>query len=349
MLAGGVIIGSIVSIGASIMALINPVTLAIGAIVLLWQAWEMNLGGIQDFTKNKVVPVIKGLISVVLSIWDAVKPSLEKLAVWFVDDALPAMRNFVIDEVIPTLERLIEWLGRAWTDAKPHLQELALWFLDSALPAIVNFILDPTIPLIEKFIQTLVDLWVIVSPYLQQLFDWFITTALPTINNFMQNTVIPTIEKLTTGLKNIWDAAGPKLKEFYSWFNTNFLLLLNNVVTPFYNKIVEVVTQLGKMKEAMDLVSSASGAGADIATGPIGWLWDQVPGLAGGGSFQGLASVGEEGREYVYAPGGATVLPNGLTEQLMAAQGNTYNLNTSTSATSAGVEQDFRMMEAFAR
>ncbi len=47
-----------------------------------------------------------------------------------------------------------------------------------------------------------------------------------------------------------------------------------------------------------------------------------IPMLAKGGTFKGLAVVGEQGRELVYSPTSAQVIPNGQTERLLAGRGS---------------------------
>lgn len=341
-LAGGMIVSAIVGIGTAILALNWPLVAIVAAITLLWTAWSKNFLGIQDFTKNKVIPVVEDFADVVKGVWKQVKPELEKLADWFVKDALPAMRDFVVEKVVPALEDFAEWLGRTWKDAKPFLQELALWFLDNALPAMRDFVVDTVIPAIGRFIQFLSDLWDKAGPKLRQVADWFITTALPAVYQFVTNTVIPTIGRLVTILKDIWDKTWPKLQAFYNWVMNKLNWLLNNVFRPLYNTINDIV---GAIQELINWIGN-------IDLGPIedvaGFFGGVIPGLETGGVFQGLAMTGEGGREYVYAPGGAMVLPNSLTEQLEALAGNHYNLTVNSGMSSAGVISDFRLMEAYA-
>jgi hypothetical protein len=57
-----------------------------------------------------------------------------------------------------------------------------------------------------------------------------------------------------------------------------------------------------------------------------------------------LFGVGEAGRELVYAPQGAMVFPNDVTERVI----NNWNLSVNSAQPSSGVIDDFRLMEAMA-
>jgi TP901 family phage tail tape measure protein len=332
-------------IGIMITVLTSPIALVAAAIAAFAYAYINNIGGLRDFTQDKVIPTIQGFISVLGSVWKAVKPELEKLAEWFISDALPAIVSFIHGSVIPALTLTVAWLKKIWEDAKPLLQELALWFLDDALPAIVDFTVNTVIPAIQDLIKFLSDVWDVAGPKLQQVGEWFLVTAMPEINRFLMNSVLPTIGWIVDKLVAIWDVAGPKLQEFYNWVSTSLLWLLNNVFTPVYNVVFNITGAIGDM---VDAIADIDLGILEDAANFFGGVIDTGLGLIGkkaqGGPFQGLAMVGEEGRELVYAPGGAMVLPNGQSEQIV----NNFNLTTNSAATSAGVESDFRMMEAFA-
>lgn len=64
-LAGAAILGGILAVAGALMALVNPVTLIIGAIALLAIAWTENWGGIQEKTQavlDFLMPYIQGAI-----------------------------------------------------------------------------------------------------------------------------------------------------------------------------------------------------------------------------------------------------------------------------------------------
>lgn len=364
-LGSGVILGALLSIGGALLGLLNPVTLVIAGVVALVTAYETNFLGMKDavdafvkwfikdampvvkkFIVNDAIPVLKDLFEEVKTGWETIKPLLELFRVWFLEDALPDIKDYIVNDAIPALENFIDWLSRVWIDVKPHLQELALWFLDSALPAIIDFITSPVIPTIRDFIETLINVWEWTRPKLQALYNWFVSSGMPMIRNIITNIVIPAFQSLTSAIQQVYDWGYPKLQSFYNWVMNAFNTLRTSVLQPLVNTFNEVVNAINNVINAIGRVDFGLLEDVGNFFGGVGKKLG-IPGAATGGFRSGLFETGELGSEYVYAPGGAMVLPADLTAALKGL-GNNYSLTVNNPISQDNVINDFRFMEALA-
>jgi hypothetical protein len=345
-----VLIGGPVAIGivtalvggliAALGALLSPIVLIIAGVTALSIAYDTNFLGMKDavdafvswFT-GTAMPAISAFIK------EDVLPALKLLKEWFVDDALPAIIDFVTNDAIPALQWLWGELVNLWDKVKPKLQELALWFLDDALPAIRDFVVDTAIPAIQWLWGELMNLWDKVQPKLADLFKWVTETGLPAIRDAFETLKDDVIVPLITGLKNFWDEAQPKLKQFYDWVTEKFGWLKTNIFDPLLTVINDII---GAIETLIDWIGQIDFPEPPswLNTGSLtpGWL----PFGQHGGSFAGLFGTGEAGRELVYAPGGAMVFPNDVTERVI----NNWNLSVNSAQSSGSVIDDFHLMEA---
>jgi hypothetical protein len=120
-IAGAGILGAVISLGAAIGALLNPVTLLVAGAALLGAAWAANWGGIQEKTA---------------AAWAVLQPLLEQLGTWITTVAIPALVQFGmwLGENIPLgMARVAEfWNGTLM----PALAQLGTWWYGQALPAL---------------------------------------------------------------------------------------------------------------------------------------------------------------------------------------------------------------------
>lgn len=333
-LAGAAIAGAILSIGASIAALVNPITLTIGAIVLLWTAWKSNFGGIRTFMTGTVWPAIKPILEDIIdlleiAIPDAIDTTLkawEQLKI-LVPLAMQVILAFWENQLKPGIDGMVTaWEGLkviveiAWDNMKN--------IIDLAILAINAFWEHKLKPGIDDMSTAWQGLKAIVDLAWAQM-KVLIDLGIAVIVALWENILKPKIDAMKTAWNNL------KTRVETVW--TGIKTAVTNAINPIIDVIQTLVDWIGKIDlgilgEVAGFFGGVIGGGADLL------------GFAGGGAFQGLASVGEEGRELVYAPGGAMVIPNGQSEQII----NNFNLTTNSASTSAGVESDFRMMEAFA-
>ena len=331
-LAGGMIVAGIASVAGAILALINPITLVIGAIILLAMAWERDWGGIRTFITNKVWPKIKPILEAIIDFLevaipiaiDATLKAWEQLKI-LVPLAMQVILAFWnnklkpgIDGMVTAWERLKVIVDLAWDQMKI--------FTELAILAITAFWENKLKPGIDGMSAAWQGLKAIVDLAWDQM-KILIDLGIQVILAFWENKLKPGIDRMKTawiGLKAIVDLVWNGIK---------------NAITGAIDDIT------GKISDLVDAIEDIDfGLLGDIG-GAIGGI---IPGLATGGAFSGFARTGEEGEELVYAPGGAVVFPNDLLKQMESIAGDTFNLNVDTQATSAGVAQDFRMMEAFA-
>ncbi len=190
--------------------------------------------------------ITKAFDTIVVFVTDIVLPALEHLAIWFIQDALPAIVSYVQTVVIPGIQTLFTFLANAWSTIAPALGQIFDWFVTTALPAVVGFIQNTVIPAVQAFFQFLSDAWTVVGPALGQIFDWFVNTALPAIVGFVQNTVIPGIQKFIDILVKVWNDVSPFLTNLANWFISDVLPTvidyIESVVIPGVQKFIDILS-----------------------------------------------------------------------------------------------------------
>ena len=369
----GIVTGLLTGLGAIIGTLLSPIVLLIAGVTALSVAYDTNFLGMKDavdsfvnWFKSTAMPAVIDFVT------DKVLPALGDLKDWFVTDALPAIIDFVTHDFIPFTLDLWAAIKDIWEKVKVPLGELFTWFVEDALPAIGDFIINTAIPFIGDLWKEIQKLWDMVSPYLDQLLDWFTVTALPAVRNFLVNDVIPAVGQTWRELQYLWDKAGPKLTEFYNFVLSKIGWLTNNVFAPLRDAIGWVIEKIRELVNAIGGIHwptppswitgplGLNSGGGQQVTGQLAQsglyvpqsgagIGFRFPGFQDGGDFRGLGMTGEGGRELVYAPQGAMVLPHDLTERILAARGNTYNLSLNTMQSGGGVMDEFRLMEAWGR
>lgn len=278
---------------------------------------------------------------------------LKKLA-----DLATAAKKWVGDQIPGIIDQLKLW-GAAFVDwVIPALADLILE-LPSLLFGLLIWILEVTPDIIAKLLfwaAAFVD-WV--GPTIQilieklgvllgEVINWIIVELIPAIlaeGPGITDALLKFVEESITKV-------GPALLNF---LRSILAFIVTDLVPGVWNAAKFIGDQIvDGIEKGIDAAWDAfekwvtdkitGGIIGDVIGGISDALGFDIPGYADGGSFSGLGVVGEHGQELVYAPGGAMVIPNGQSEGII----NNFNLTTNSAATSAGVESDFRMMEAFA-
>ncbi|MBZ0294495.1 MAG: hypothetical protein K8L99_18165 [Anaerolineae bacterium] len=315
---GSVVVPAILGIIGAIAPIILTIGALIGAVVLVRKAWEENFLGIRDFVTGQLIPRLQDFFSWLGGVWEnTVKPGLEKLYKWFVEDALPAVRDFIVNEVQPKVEAFFSFLGRVWEDVvKPGLEKLYNWFVLEALPAIRDFIVNEVQPKVETFFDIIGGVWEVVSTGLGKLYDWFITDGLPLVQQVIED-VKKIWDDFQTSLSNLWNTVKPLVEPIVNWFRDTFQRIGEDFIKPVLDFISDLIE---KAKETLELLRQIGGGGPQTATGlgtggftPTFGNTENFAGYrAGGGSVLGGSAyvVGENGPELFIPSTGGDVVPN---------------------------------------
>lgn len=237
------------------------------------------------------------LLSMADFVQNTVIPAIQKLADWFIRDALPAVINFVGNVVLPALTEFFRWLSNAWNDIQPGLQAFANWFTRDALPAVVSFVQDVVLPGIRTFFEWLGKAWETIRPALEQLVNWFIRDALPGVVSFIQNTVIPGVNTFFDLLKLAWGIIQPLVQPIVDWFGAGGLQIaldwLKNTFESGFNAFKDLLTGAwaiiqpliqpivdffitGGMKEVIDNIAGFITTGISNFITLVSTIWDKV-------------------------------------------------------------------------
>lgn len=191
------------------------------------------------------------------SVWETVRPSLEAVARWFVETALPAIVDFVTNTVLPAITNFFTFIGRVWDAVSPALLAFFNWFVNDALPRVVEFIDTTVRPVVEAFFNFIGAIWSIVGPVLGALAEWFLTSALPAIVGFIGGTVSTVFNTFVDILRTIWNVVGPPLTALYNWFASAFRFIGENFVQPvirFVERLIALVSDaIARVRELLGL------------------------------------------------------------------------------------------------
>ncbi len=184
----------------------------IGAVRSLFIVFEDGNSSISAFLEalglsETLSRAVAGAFNIIaLFVFDTLIPALQAMAVWFLEEGLPAIVSFVTETVIPAFGDFINLLVGIWETVRPALESLADWFLTSALPAVLAFVQDHIFPLIEEFIRLIGNIWEVGGPLLQQFAEWFLETAMPAIIAFLDGPVTFAFNGIVTIITTIVDA-----------------------------------------------------------------------------------------------------------------------------------------------
>ena len=138
-IAGALKILGAVIMGHPLVALLTVILMAVG---LLHQAWNTNVGGIQEkwaefvhWFETDGMPVIQDAIA-----WfeENVGPALSAAFQWFLEEAVPALitgLKWLFEEGFPALGRAISEFYEA---NRPALERIFTWLTDEAIPDVIE-------------------------------------------------------------------------------------------------------------------------------------------------------------------------------------------------------------------
>lgn len=177
--------------------------------------------------------IVSAFLSVVQFITTQVLPTLQALANWFINDALPTIVNFISSVVIPIVTTFVDILGHIWAFVGPALSMLFNWFVTEGLPFISGLLKSFVDTVLTPAVSALSGLWEAIKPSVESLYNWFITDGLPFINEaltgFKDTILQPTVDILL----GIWTLVSPVLGSLYDWFITKGLPFINDKLSDF--------------------------------------------------------------------------------------------------------------------
>lgn len=189
---GGLIASVVIpAIAGFVAALATPIAIVGGLIVAvaaLRNAWENDFGGIRTFVETTLLP------------------ALEKIRVWFVETAMPAVMDFINNTIIPGLETWQGILANIWTIVEPALNNIKQWFTETALPAIMEFI-ENAKTRVSELIETIQGIWTNVSGALAD-FKSGIDRVFNDIKNNVIQPIIDRINEFIQTVKNVLTQLG---------------------------------------------------------------------------------------------------------------------------------------------
>ena len=280
------VVGGIISgFGAVLGFILSPIGIIVAAIAGLALAWHTNFLGIRDTLEPFINGFLQGIVNFVTG---TVIPGLDKLRMWFVEQALPAILGFIQSTVMPAIKAFFTFLSNAWAVVGPALNMIANWFIQDMMPAILTFITTAVIPAFQALFSFIGSAWAIIGPALGQLATWFMQDALPAILGFISGTVVPAVTTFIQILTRVWTDVSPFLLKLLDWvINTGFPLIIDfieNVVVPIVTFLIDTIAGIW-----------------DIVDEPLGQLyeWFITSGLpaimsiieSGGEMVQGLIDI----------------------------------------------------------
>ncbi len=233
----GPLLGILGALATAIGFILSPVGLLLVAIAAIGIAFATNFGGIRD----AVMPVIQGLVDALKGIWERVRPSLDMLAGWFINGAVPDIINIIKTSVLPVIQDFIDFLGRLWSDVQPALDSLFDWFKTQGLPAILSFISNQALPTIKKIIDAFKAIWDEVRPKLEALFSWFMNEGLPTIGRLLSEFKTNYVDPVISVLKDLWTVVEPALQALADWFTNTGLPTIKQALGEIKEKWIDPV------------------------------------------------------------------------------------------------------------
>ncbi len=240
-----IVLPIITAIGLATIALTSPISLVIGAIVLLATAWANNWGGIQE----KVQAVM-----------DFIKP--------YVDKAM----KFISETVVKVLTFIQDWWTKHGESVMVVVQ--ALWdfvvMLTEVQLAAIWFVIQVTLAAIQKFWddwgQTLMTLaalaWDNITTTIEAAMDiigFIIDAAAALIRGDWQ--------AFGTALKNIWSTAWEAVKTIVSNAKTAIITIIANMISLIRDDYWQPF--LDGLKEKWEALWTGLGAAVDSVVGTI--------------------------------------------------------------------------------
>lgn len=211
-----IVVPAVISLIASLLPIIAPILLIIGAVALLRNIWKNNFLGIRD---------------IVISTWENnIKPALEQLQIFIIETVIPAVQEF-----------WDKWVNVYWPAIRDVL--IAVWqnVIQPILTSIGGFIRDTLLPILDNLwqkwvneiwpaIQTkLTEVWAIIQPILQEAWRFFSEDLIPILENFRVKWIEEIWPNIQTALTNAWTIISEILIEFNRWFEENLIPIIQEL------------------------------------------------------------------------------------------------------------------------
>lgn len=258
---GSVVIPAILTIVATAAPVVATFALMVGAVALMRNAWENNLGGIQEkvstfvtwftttampavvgFVTSTVIPGIQSFTNTIVEIWGSISPTLNSLYEWFMTSGMPAIQGFIVDTAIPAIESFIGIVMGIWEDVSPALGSLFDWFITGGLPLMADFVTVTFGPALDVIIGMMTGIWETVSPYLGDLYDWFMVDGLAGIETYLSGPFTTAFQGVIDFISAIWDVVQPGLQAFQDGVGEVFTWILDNSIGPVSDALASAWT-----------------------------------------------------------------------------------------------------------
>ncbi|MWV40127.1 phage tail tape measure protein [Natrialba sp. INN-245] len=257
-------LGAVVPAAAATVTALSPILAPLAAITAavgaLWYAWDNNLGGIQDLTRDVASSIVGAIRPVISVLRDGVGEAVSTLQ--------QRWQTFV-SVVRPPLESLFNWFGGIYNQYVQPVEEDFIQTAEVWQAAFMGFV---------EWIQ----------PYLQQFFDWYVGTIqdnLETVQAFWNDhgdtimaIVRPFVETVEYLFTSMMDTLSTVVRAGLAVLRGDFegaVTMLNDLL----ERQVDRFTDYGRsMMEALaDGIRAMASAPVDAVEGVVDDVRDRLP------------------------------------------------------------------------
>lgn len=204
------------ALGTVLGALFSPISLIVGAVILLGVAWANNWGGIRDKT---------------MEVWAAIQPTLAQLVTW-VQSTLPLAFAALKGWAAQAWTALSSAVSTAWAVVGPLLAQLLTW-VQTTLPVAWETLRTKAAEVWTALSSAVATAWAAIQPTLALLQTWLATT-IPEAASTMQ--------ALFAGA---WDALPAAMQTAQAAIQTAWTTI-ETIFGPAVQRIVDAVDGLGQ-------------------------------------------------------------------------------------------------------
>lgn len=299
------------AIGGLLAVVFSPIGLIIGAVVLLYKAFQDNFLGIRDFLQ----PVIDSIVDFFNHFQDRVKLYLSLFELYFA---------YYITNPISDL----------WNQIQPALQKVMNWFVADGLPAIQRFLLDVYNNVLTPVFTFISNVWEFVKDGLSKLWEWFTTPGggLTTIGLALKDVKEKYFDPLINALKKIWTDIQPALNDLKTNLTNIFNWINDHVIQPVVNTVKDLIE---KIQQLAGVGAPGSGNGGYNTAGQTpSQISSGISGLFSGPSQADMQAVYQAYLQQHSASGPVPIPPVGGGSSLPLSQqgrfGAGFSANSST-------------------
>lgn len=224
-------------VGVVILALTSPVSLLIGAVVLLATAWANNWGDIQGKTQ---------------AAWSFIQPFLQAAWDWLslnVPAALETLRSFWVDTAWPAIQSAIQTV---WPIIEGIFTTLVGWVTGTLIPTLQSW-QDKWVGEVWPAIETALDnAWTVIEAIWTELGRWVNDNLVPWIEYFQEvwaDTVWPAIE---SAVETAWDLIKPIWEAIKAWADETLPVAIEGLQTVWEGVMSALTTAVQPVKDLWD-------------------------------------------------------------------------------------------------